>query len=437
MWRLTSSARRVVALARCRREQLRCSSPTPATAGIAIRRALSNNNHFTQQTMQRNTLFVRSASIWKRSTVQSSSPTSTTAGTTNQYGAWLSATGGALLLFVWWNANDQSRVCCTAHAEAASVAAPNHQKDENDEDDDDPYANLPEHDEETDCSMCQTFRQGPCRPYWRKLERCFKDHSPKNDEESNVGTKCVRYFTPHQECLSRYINLYQLIDLHQTKQPLVDETEASMADHERQYWLNDSPAVTVDWSAWRDFGREMGPSYSQTMPRNVDLESSKLPPLWQRLPDNVEPVLIGTTCTVPMTVDTVAQQSLILKYAYAIDQDGFVIGLSYNRLYGDLLEQAKGTSPNEKDDGDSAKDKGHEAVKESNDGTAVPLDLPPTFEFSIYILPGETQTVRIVGMYFENPLHAPSDKTILDAVLYKTATAYNLLDMMQDDGSAE
>jgi DNA polymerase elongation subunit (family B) len=80
-------------------------------------------------------------------------------------------------------------------------------------------------------------------------------------------------------------------------------------------------------------------------------------------------------------------------------------------------------------EGDSTKDKG--AANESN--TAVPL----TFELSIYILPGETQTVRIVGMYFENPLHAPSDKTILDAVLYKTATAYNLLDMMQDDGSAE
>jgi hypothetical protein len=386
--------------------------------------------------------FVRSASLWKSRAIQSfssSTRTTTAATTTNQWGAWLSGAscGGALLLFVWCNTNAFSRACCT-HAEAsnatvAAAAAAASNQEEHDEHEDDPYANLPEHDEETDCSMCRTFRQGPCRPYWRKLERCFKDHSPKNDdEESQVGTKCVRYFSPHQECLSRYINLYQLIDLHQTKQPLVDETEAAMADHERQYWPDDdNNSVRVDWSAWREFGREMGPSYSQTLPRIANApQPSKLPPLWKRLPDNVEPLLVATQCTVPMTVHRVAQQGLILKYAYAIDQDGFVIGLSYNRLYGDLLEQAKGTNPNDKDDDEIAKDKGNATAESS---AAVPLDLPPTFEFTMFLLPGETQTVRIVGMYFENPLQAPPDKTILDAVLYKTAAAYSLLDMMQND----
>jgi hypothetical protein len=353
-----------------------------------------------------------------------------------------------------WNANAQSPVCCT-HAEAATVAAaaaasthPEHDDDDNENDD--PYANLPEQDEETDCSMCQTFRQGPCRPYWRKLERCFKDHTPKNDdEESNVGTKCVRYFSPHQECLSRFINLYQLIDLHQTKQPLVDETEAAMGPHERNYWQlidNDPLHVTVDWSAWRALGRELGPSYSQSIPRCDAFESSnQLPPLYQRLPDNVEPVLVATPCTVPMMVEAITNtlvqpvpdQRLILKYAYAIDQDGFVIGLSYNRLYGDLLEQAKGGNNQNEKDNDLAKDKTTAGTESIAATTVVPLDLPPTFEFSIYLLPGETQTVRIVGMYFENPLQAPPDKTILDAVLYKTATAYNLLDMMQDNDGSE
>ncbi|KAL3799025.1 hypothetical protein HJC23_005164 [Cyclotella cryptica] len=44
-----------------------------------------------------------------------------------------------------------------------------------DEDDD------PANDEETTCSICLINRQGPCRRYWLKFERCMKDHSAEKE----------------------------------------------------------------------------------------------------------------------------------------------------------------------------------------------------------------------------------------------------------------
>ena len=46
------------------------------------------------------------------------------------------------------------------------------------EDDDDPS-----NDEETTCSICLINRQGPCRKYWLKFERCMKDHSAEKDKK--------------------------------------------------------------------------------------------------------------------------------------------------------------------------------------------------------------------------------------------------------------
>ena len=47
------------------------------------------------------------------------------------------------------------------------------------EDDDDD----PSNDEETTCSICLINRQGPCRKYWLKFERCMKDHSAEKDKK--------------------------------------------------------------------------------------------------------------------------------------------------------------------------------------------------------------------------------------------------------------
>ena len=40
----------------------------------------------------------------------------------------------------------------------------------------------PSNDEETSCSICLINRQGPCRKYWLKFERCMKEHSAEKEK---------------------------------------------------------------------------------------------------------------------------------------------------------------------------------------------------------------------------------------------------------------
>jgi hypothetical protein len=304
-----------------------------------------------------------------------------------------------------------------------------------DQEADDPYENLPEDDDETDCTMCKTFRQGPCRPFWRKLERCFKDH----ESEENGSVKCMRYFSAHQTCLMDYTNLYQLISL-DLKQELVSEVEQAVTKAERR--TLDPAAFSIDWKLWREFYDEMGPSFRQTVPHHRRTEPSS-EPLWRRLPPtregtHLEPVLLQTKVTLSMTPpptlnggeDSSSSSSsssnsssvgdnMLLKIAYAVDQDGFVIGLSYNSRYGDLVDQAKKSST-AMDDAKDGKDKPTNA-REEGEPTEVNDDpLAQTYDFDFYILPGECQSVRICAMYAENPIVADPGKQILDVFLYKS-----------------
>eukprot|EP00571_Detonula_confervacea_P001854 CAMPEP_0172317480 /NCGR_PEP_ID=MMETSP1058-20130122/31761_1 /TAXON_ID=83371 /ORGANISM="Detonula confervacea, Strain CCMP 353" /LENGTH=279 /DNA_ID=CAMNT_0013032055 /DNA_START=38 /DNA_END=873 /DNA_ORIENTATION=+ len=52
----------------------------------------------------------------------------------------------------------------------------NASKNNNDDDDDDAS-----NDEDTTCSICLINRQGPCRKYWLKFERCMKEHGAEKD----------------------------------------------------------------------------------------------------------------------------------------------------------------------------------------------------------------------------------------------------------------
>ena len=293
------------------------------------------------------------------------------------------------------------------------------------DEEDDPYENLPEDDEETDCTMCKTFRQGPCRPFWRKLERCFKDH----ESEDNGSAKCMRYFSPHQVCLMEYTNLYQLISL-DLKQELIADVEQAVTPAERRTFRDDHAEFSVDWKLWREFYEEMGPSFRQTVPHHRRTEPSS-EPLWKRLPPtsdgtHLEPVLLQTKATLSMTPpqpndgDDSSSKSdvdrMILKLAYAIDQDGFVIGLSYNSKYGDLLDLTKKSSKTN----DIADDSDANVTNEEEHAAAISEPLPEKFGLDFYILPGECQSIRVCAMYAENPVMADPEKPILDVLLYKS-----------------
>lgn len=260
-----------------------------------------------------------------------------------------------------------------------------------DDEDEDPYENLPEEDEETHCSMCKTFRQGPCRPQWRKLERCFKDHE---NEEDGASTHCMKYFTPHQKCLTAYTNLYQLISLNM-KQELVRDAELSVTQEERRSWT-----PTVDWTMWKKFVADVGTDYRETLP-----EMPRDTPLWKRFPENTEPVIIPPTASVPKEKD-----GMILKLCYAVDQDGIVLGFSYNEGYGKLLDRAKQMTNENKGPTEEEAPPTNEADLEEESGVDMELEF--------YVVPGETSHVTISAMYAEDPTRASPEKEILDALLY-------------------
>jgi hypothetical protein len=280
-------------------------------------------------------------------------------------------------------------------SQCEQVSTPVTVVEEDDAEEDDPYANLPEKDEETDCSMCKTFRQGPCRPYWRKLERCFKDH----EGEENGAVRCMRYFKPHQQCLMGYSNLYQLVSL-EMKQELVSDLELSISEDERRKW---NPKI--DWSTYLEFTKETGFSYKETV-QSRDIITNELLPLWKRLPDNKEPVLLTLTSQLPKLNP---ETGMILKVAYAVDQDGYVLGLIYNKQYGELLEMSKSNASKVTEDAKN------DSLEEDNQDNQY-----DPFEFDFFILPGETKSVRVCGLYSENPVDADPNKEILDALLFKS-----------------
>jgi hypothetical protein len=274
--------------------------------------------------------------------------------------------------------------------------------DEEAEQEEDMYANLPEQDEETSCSMCNTFRKGPCRPPWRKLEHCFKDH----EDEENGAVKCMRYFKPHSDCLMQYTNLYHLISL-DLKQEFVSDAVLAVTDQERQAWT-----VNVDWSNWIMFADEAGLDFEQTVA--VD---DKTTPLWERLPPNTEPVLVTVTAEIP---DIQKETGLLLKAAYAIDQDGMVLGFTFSKEYGEKLHQVNADPSDEMQTQGDDKGKGDaETPKKENDEHEDPERDNMPFEF--FIFPGSTTHVQVCALYAEDPVGVPASKNILDARLMESA----------------
>eukprot|EP00527_Entomoneis_sp_CCMP2396_P006522 CAMPEP_0198141072 /NCGR_PEP_ID=MMETSP1443-20131203/4140_1 /TAXON_ID=186043 /ORGANISM="Entomoneis sp., Strain CCMP2396" /LENGTH=453 /DNA_ID=CAMNT_0043803687 /DNA_START=188 /DNA_END=1549 /DNA_ORIENTATION=+ len=247
----------------------------------------------------------------------------------------------------------------------------------------DPYENLPEEDEPTDCSMCNTFRQGPCRTPWRKLERCFKDH----EDEENGAVKCVDYFMPHQECLMNYTNLYMLVG-NEMKQELIKDVEIAFDEDEKPAM----PMPEIDWSLYLEFLQENGPTFRQTEP-NLD----KSTPLWKRFPPDTEPVLISLDTHLP-SVDK--KSGWILKVAYVLDQDEKVIGFQYSEGYGNLLKLSKG-SDNE----------------DSTDPEKKKLTLDESVKLGFFVIPSETKHIQIKAYYAENPVDANPEKDILDGCI--------------------
>ena len=118
-------------------------------------------------------------------------------------------------------------------------------KEETKEEQVDPYNDLPEEDEPTACVICLINRQGPCRPHWRKFERCMKENSSENDNDSNnsdenaipskpsMADQCDKYMIPWISCIQNYRNTYTLISNDFFQHELIQEIEKGVKENEK------------------------------------------------------------------------------------------------------------------------------------------------------------------------------------------------------------
>lgn len=183
---------------------------------------------------------------------------------------------------------------------------------------DDPYDNLPDEDERTACQLCLVNRQGPCRPYWRKMEACLKDHSEKQAQgEEHSSAFCDRYMMPWLECLHSYRNMYTLYynDLYQLE--VIEPIEKEITTDELYAW----EGVDLDWTPYIDWIKSKDLTLWKLFATRKFRTAQKSPrPVYE----GEDPELIELELKVSLQ-----EGGLPIEMAYAKDQGGLVLGVEH------------------------------------------------------------------------------------------------------------
>jgi len=287
----------------------------------------------------------------------------------------------------------------------------------------DPYDNLPETDEPTDCFLCQTHRKGPCRQFWRKFEYCVKDQSKRqkeanprasantsNDEGDSAAsavtnsTVCDKYVPPFQECWQRHSNLYQMValEVNQATPPLLYLLqEGDPNGDDVRSWEDAEKAPHVDWTPWNEFVSQKGAleaakqmvhgwegHFTDNAATNDKISGRTMEtvPLWQRYEKlGIEPVFISTTCHIP----THQKDGMVLRVAYVVDQDDQVIGMTEYDAAA-LLADTDSNNSNQ-----------------------------TSHELTILLLPGMTQSIQINALFSTDKKGSESSGVGMESILYK------------------
>lgn len=304
------------------------------------------------------------------------------------------------------------------------------------EETEDPYDNLPEKDEPTHCSICMTYRQGPCRPYWRKVEACTKENElPKegkkkdneedkeNDKDSDKDKEdddsskdgmdeapCFKYMLPWIECATGFRNLYNFIELDTNYTAGIVELEKDAS--EVFCWApNSTKEPQVDWTAWQVYV-ESHPDWklppkkettSSSTSTSTTSTSSTAVSLWKTLDQTKDPEAIEVTASVAVKQGPGG----VLECAYAVDQDNHVIGFAY------------GTKPSQA--AASADLEG----EEDEDNSTVTL--------KIGLLPTHTRTVTIAAAYTQPPTAATAAAKQVESKASTTTTTTTTEDTTDSD----
>lgn len=313
----------------------------------------------------------------------------------------------------------------------------------------DPYDNLPDKDEPTHCSICLTYRQGPCRPYWRKVEACTKDGEKEKKEKEKEGasgeldgknkdndkndgssspmddTHCFKYMMPWIDCASRHRNLYTLIEMDTNYTEGIKELEATSSHF---CWVP-GQEPKIDWSNWQQSNAEDVNEEAAGVTKKINSDStsgnSSNVALWKTIdPAHGDPKFITIEAQVPTTNDSGLG---ILECAYAQDEDNNVIGFAYGTKPSDLISHDKKkedgdnnikdteAKDNEKNENGADSNKTDEKEKEENMVT-----------LNIRLLPSRTQSFILSASYTHRIEKAKStdgggEKNIaLESHLYKS-----------------
>jgi hypothetical protein len=197
----------------------------------------------------------------------------------------------------------------------------------------DPYANLSKEDERTTCQLCLVNRQGPCRPYWRKMEACLKDHSEKQAKgEEHSSAFCDRYMMPWLECVQSYRNMYMMFynDLYQLE--VIEPIEKEITADELYMW----EGVELDWTPYIDWIKSKDLSLWKLFSKPEFRTAQKSPrPVYE----GKDPELVELELKVNLQAG-----GLPIELAYAKDQGGLVLGVEHfsdakkNKLDGGVLK---------------------------------------------------------------------------------------------------
>ena len=183
----------------------------------------------------------------------------------------------------------------------------------------DPYANLPKDDERTSCQICLVNRQGPCRPYWRKMEACLKDHSNQQaqGQELHSSVFCDRYMLPWLECVQSYRNMYMLYynDLYQLE--VIEPIEKEIQPEELYKW----EGVELDWTPYIDWIKSKDLPLRELFSKPEFRVVRKTPrPVYE----GEDPELVELEVKVNLE-----EGGLPIELAYAKDQGGLVLGFEH------------------------------------------------------------------------------------------------------------
>jgi len=303
----------------------------------------------------------------------------------------------------------------------------------------DPYDNLPDEDEPTGCTICLINRQGPCRPFWRKFERCMKDHGDTSmsdggdgddDDKSGEGgddkaddgndgggggslaEMCDKYMLPWLNCIQSYRNTYTLITNSFYQKEYVDALEDAVPEEHRGMLGKDgvwSVDDNVDLSLLNDYiedqkkqlqaaeqveGEGKGDDAvmsDEEVEEAINLAKAYLKEKEEGSSDGgdekvregksddeapVDPVLIAATAKIIMR-DPISGHPIDM--AYVRDQDGRILGFEQFSKEKKLLRG--------------------EAV-DGDDGQ--PTEAPSTANCGFHIQPGETASFKVFALYRED-----------------------------------